>query len=184
MTAGSLMATRRGRVLKWVGITLAVVFVPLAVYAAWASTKEYTLVARTEIDGTADEVWAVLTDRESYPSWNPFIVSSVGELAVDGTITNVLVGAGGGESTFTPKLLTVDPGEELRWKGTVGVPGIFDGEHYFRIEDTGNGRVVLEHGEIFSGIAVPPMMGYLRDDTYPQFVLMNEALAEQVSLRR
>lgn len=181
MAVGSLMSTRRGRILKYGAIALAVVLVPLAAYAIWAATKEYTIVARTEIDGTPDEVWEVLADRESYPSWNPYIVSSVGDLEVDGTITNVLIGAGGAESTFSPTLLTVEPGQELRWKGTTVVPGIFDGEHYFRIEETGDGRVVLEQGEIFSGVAVPPMFGWLRDDSLPQFHVMNEALAERVA---
>jgi hypothetical protein len=36
--------------------------------------------------------------------------------------------------TFHPAVLTVIPKSELRWLGRFLGPGIFDGEHYFQIE--------------------------------------------------
>lgn len=33
--------------------------------------------------------------------------------------------------TFKPKILIVEPNKEFRWKGKLGINGIFDGKHYF-----------------------------------------------------
>lgn len=170
--------------MKRIAIAAAVLVVSVLAYGTWASTKKYTLRADIEIDAPADEVWAVLIDRDTYPRWNPFIVSSTGELREGSTVTNVLVGAGGGESTFTPTLVTVDPDCELRWEGTVGVPGIFDGEHWFRLVDLGDGKVRFEHGETFTGIAAPLLIAWVRSDTFSQFEAMNEALATEIASRR
>ena len=37
------------------------------------------LEATTEIDAPPPEVWAVLTDFDRYPDWNPFIRAIVGD---------------------------------------------------------------------------------------------------------
>jgi len=39
--------------------------------------------------------------------------------------------------------------DELRWRG--GIPGLFEGEHYFRVAAT-EGGTALDHGERFTGV--------------------------------
>ncbi|MBC7271020.1 MAG: SRPBCC domain-containing protein [Streptomyces sp.] len=177
-------ARRRRPILRYTAIAATAVLLPAVAYSIWAVSRDYEMSSALEIEATADEVWAVLADRESYPRWNPFIVSSAGDLVEGGTLTNELIDTNGGSMTFTPTVLTVEPGRELRWKGSVVLPGIFDGEHWFTIEPAGDGRVVLHQEERFSGIAVPPMIGSIRETTLPMFDRMNEALAAEVSRRR
>ena len=138
----------------------------------------------TEVDASPDRVWQVLTDRTSYPDWNPFIVSSTGELTTGGKITNVLRDTSGKETTFTPELLAVEPGRELRWIGKVPPGGIFDGEHSFRIEPLPGGRSRLIQQETFRGVAVPVMTGWLDSKIKPQFAAMNQALATRARSTR
>ena len=57
--------------------------------------------------------------------------------------------------TFRPTVLTVIPNAELRWRGRFLLPGIFDGEHYFQINQVATRCVSLIQGEKFSGILVP-----------------------------
>jgi hypothetical protein len=167
----------RRRVLAGVG-AFAVLVVGYCVYAIAHTTVLHTEI---EIDASPDQVWQVLTDREAYPEWNPFIVSSTGELKVGSTITNVLKDTNGKDTEFTPELLAVDPGKELRWIGKIGFGGIFDGEHSFRIEPLEGGRSRLIQEEKFNGIAVPFTVSMLNDTIKPQFHAMNEALANRAT---
>ena len=84
-----------------------------------------------------------------------------------------------------PTVLTVEPGRELRWTGHLMIPGVFDGEHRFRIEAAGPGRVRFTQSERFGGILVPLLWRKLRDGgTAKGFRAMNEALARRVAERR
>ncbi len=124
-------------------------------------------------------MWAVLADLAGYPAWNPFIVSSSGQLRVGATLTNRMHDATG-DTTFTPTVLTVEPGRELRWIGRVGPGGIFDGEHTFTIEQVRPGLVLFTQREDFTGVAVPFCRHWLHTDTLPMFRAMDAALAREV----
>ncbi len=56
--------------------------------------------------------------------------------------------------TFKPKVLAAARNRELRWLGRLIMPGLFDGEHSFRIEDRGR-SCRFHQTETFSGILVP-----------------------------
>ncbi|MGH3462492.1 MAG: SRPBCC family protein [Kribbellaceae bacterium] len=169
--------------MKIVLVVIAVVLVVLGGYSVWALTHPTTLRTEIEIAASPDTVWEVLADRDAYAEWNPFILSSTGDLVVGRRIANVLKDGAGKESTFEPELLVVEPGRELRWIGKVGFGGIFDGEHAFRIEPAGPGRVRFIQEERFRGVAVPVMRGWLNDKIKPQFDAMNTALATRVQSR-
>lgn len=136
------------------------------------------LSSSIEIEARADEVWSVLTDFRSYSEWNPSILTSEGEARVGARLTNQMRKEGGGSITFRPRVLVADPGRELRWLGHLFVPGIFDGDHRFLIEEVGAGRVRLTQAEKLSGVLVPFMRG-VRESTTADFVAMNSALKER-----
>ena len=140
----------------------------------------------TEIESTADEVWAVLTDIPSYPSWNPFVRHIEGPLEVGVTLAVRIEPEDWNGMDITPKVLVADAPRELRWLGHLWVPGIFDGEHSFTIEEVGPGRVRLVHAERFSGALVWLMRKKLTQDggLARSFAAMNTAVAEQVRARR
>jgi len=177
----TITAKKKSPVRRRVLTALAAIGVLLVGYCVYAIA--HTTVMRTEIEVAAspDDVWKVLADRAAYPEWNPFIISSTGELAVGATISNVLKDTNGKETTFTPELLVVEPGKELRWIGKIGFGGVFDGEHSFRIEPLPGGRSKLVQEEKFNGIAVPFTVSMLNSTIKPQFVAMNEALAQRAA---
>ena len=161
---------------------LAAIGVIIAGYATWTNTQPYTLEASIQIHASPQRVWAVLADRAAYPLWNPFIVSSHGQLKPGATLVNRMHDATG-DTTFTPVLQVVDPGHELQWIGRVGPGGIFDGEHTFTITQIRPGVVRLTQREDFTGVAVPFYEGHLHADTLPMFRAMNAALAQQATRR-
>ena len=82
--------------------------------------------------------------------------------------------------TFRPTVMKVEPGRELRWLGHLLVPGIFDGEHIFEIEELESDRVRFVQREVFKGLLVPLLARSLDRDTQRGFEEMNRALRERV----
>lgn len=162
-------------------VALGTIVVLVAGYTVYTIVRPFVLHTEIEVDASPQQVWKVLADRQAYPDWNPFIISSTGDLVAGGTITNVLRDTEGKETTFSPELLVVEPNTELRWIGKVAFGGIFDGEHSFRLEALPNGRTRLIHEETFRGAAVPFTKSMLTKTIRPQFVAMNEALAARAT---
>jgi hypothetical protein len=142
----------------------------------------------TEIvfEGTPQEVWDVLTDLAAYGEWNPFITKIDGEPRTGAKLEVRMEPEGERAMTFRPTVLTVEPGREFKWLGHLLVPGVFDGEHRWLIEEIEPGRVRFTQSERFGGILVPLLWKKLRDGgTAKGFRAMNEALAARVGeLRR
>ncbi|WP_223291021.1 SRPBCC domain-containing protein [Streptomyces avicenniae] len=155
----------------------------LAGYTTWAKFHAFRMTASIEIQASPEEVWRVLTDFSAYPEWNPFMtsaqVTSPGGLK-EGARLRIVMHDASGDTTFTPEVLTADPGRELRWLGRMGPGWIADGEHRFTIEEIAPGRVRVTQVERFTGVAVPFATGMLERDTLPQFHAMNQALAQRV----
>ena len=140
------------------------------------------LSTEIEFDGTPDEVWAVLADLPAYAEWNPFMKKIRGEPKVGAKLEVRMEPEGERAMTFRPTVLTAEPGRELKWLGHLLVPGIFDGEHRWLIEETGPGKVRFTQSERFGGILVPLLWKKLRDGgTAKGFRAMNEALARRVA---
>jgi hypothetical protein len=78
--------------------------------------------------------------------------------------------------SLRPTVVTADPGKELRWLGHVGVPGLFDGEHGFRIEPLGSDRVRFVQEERFAGLLAPLVLPFVKRGTRQGFEAMNQAL--------
>ncbi len=136
-----------------------------------------TEIATTvDIAATADRVWEVLTDFPACPAWNPFITRITGAPTVGAKLHTFLKPPGGRGMAFKPTLLAADAPRELRWLGRLLVPGLFDGEHRFRIEEIGPGRVRLHQSESFRGVLVPLLLRFLEKGTRQGFEAMNAAL--------
>jgi hypothetical protein len=133
------------------------------------------LQTSVEIDATPERVWAVLTDFDSYPDWNPFIRRARGKAEVGAKLENRLEPPGGRAMTFKPTVLVAEPARELRWLGRLLLPRLFDGEHIFRLEPLEGGRTRFVQAERFRGVLVP-LFGKTLEQTRRGFEAMNEAL--------
>ena len=81
---------------------------------------------------------------------------------------------------FKPTVLKADTNQEFRWKGHLFVKGLFDGEHFFKLEETAEGHTRFIHGENFSGILSGMVLKKVGKATRAGFAAMNEALKNQV----
>ncbi len=138
----------------------------------------YLLHTEIEIEATSSRIWEILTDFENYPTWNPFIQSLNGNVKVGHTIEIHLTPPDAKVMTFKPKILVFEKEKELRWLGKLLMPGLFDGEHIFKLRDNGNGTTTFIQQEKFKGLLVPLLKKQLENNTKNGFMRMNEALKE------
>jgi hypothetical protein len=131
---------------------------------------------KIEIAASPKIVWQILTQYEAHPSWNPFIRSISGDKHEGGKIQVHLGPPGTKGMQFKPRILVWNAHREFRWLGHLLIRGLFDGEHYFIIEENGANHSTLTHGEKFSGILVPLFKQNLLGPTLEGFKQMNIAL--------
>ena len=124
----------------------------------------------------------MLVDFADYPRWNPFVRSIVGVARAGEKLAVRIQPPGQGGMTFRPVVLKAEERRELRWRGKVLLPGLFDGEHYFVLEPAARGTL-LRHGELFSGLLVPLFRKSLDGATRAGFLAMNEALKREAEKR-
>jgi hypothetical protein len=134
-----------------------------------------TIHTEIGIDTLPARVWAILLDIDAWPEWNPF-ARVKGRLAVGERLEVEIVPPGKRAMTFHPTVVKLEPGRELRWLGHLGLPGMFDGEHGFRITAQDRGGCRFEQFEDFSGLLVAPIMWSAAAPTRAGFEAMNRAL--------
>ncbi len=137
------------------------------------------LQSSIDIEAPTQKVWDLLVDFAAYPTWNPFITRAEGPIEVGGRLTLRMQPVGGSAVTLRPTLVEVVEGHRLRWRGLVGVRGLFDADHQFIVEPRGDAGSRLVQQEHFSGLLVPFFRRSLDRGTLPAFHAMNAALKDR-----
>jgi hypothetical protein len=132
------------------------------------------------INAPPSRVWQVLTNFSGFRAWNPFIRSASGPVKEGARLSVEIKPPGKRGMRFRPTVLAVRPEEELRWQGSLLIPGLFNGEHYFLLRPEASASTRFVHGEKFSGFLVRPFArrGML-EATREGFEAMNIALKER-----
>ncbi|MCB9246720.1 MAG: SRPBCC domain-containing protein [Flavobacteriales bacterium] len=128
------------------------------------------------ISASPSIVWSVLTDFGTYPLWNPFIKKLEGEFRPGSSIDVQIHPPNSKPMRFKPVCRVANIAQELRWKGHLLIPGLFDGEHIFELKELPQGKTHFVQREQFSGILVPILWNSIRANTRAGFEAMNEAL--------
>lgn len=157
-------------------LLLSAAAVVVALSAAFALAPRNDIRTEVTIAAPPAEVWSVLTDGAAYREWNPFIVDMKGKAAVGERLENTMQPEGGSAMTFRPTVLVADKDKEFRWLGRLFLPRLFDGEHYFLLEETAEGTRLV-HGETFRGV----LLWTIGTDRFrADFERMNAALKARV----
>jgi hypothetical protein len=141
--------------------------------------SHHQIQTEIEIDAAPERVWSILTDFAAYPEWNPFIRFIHGTTKRGTRLEVRIQPSGASGMTFRPTVEAADAGQELRWRGRLLLPGLFDGEHRFVIERIAAAKVRFRQSERFNGILVPIFKGSLNRDTKRGFEEMNRALKKR-----
>jgi hypothetical protein len=134
-----------------------------------------TIHTEIGIGAPAARAWDILADIDKWPDWNPF-ARVRGRLQVGEQLEVEIRPPGKSPMTFRPTVVKLEPGRELRWLGHLGVRGIFDGEHGFRVVPEDAGRCRFEQFEAFSGLFARPILWKVEASTRVGFEAMNRML--------
>ena len=143
----------------------------------------HNLTTSITISASAEQVRHILTDFSFYSRWNPFITSITGKPEVGHKLSITISADGMKPMSIKPTVLYAELDCEFRWLGHMIIPGLFDGEHYFIIEEKSPGTLLFTHGENFSGIFAVLVVNQYGQAIRKGFEAMNEALkhrAEQM----
>ena len=135
------------------------------------------------IGAPAYSVWGVLTDFSRYPDWNPFILKVRGAVQEKASVKYRFEFPPGFRMWATAKVLSFKPEKELRWAAHFLTPALFNGDHYFVIEQVSENSVSFHHGEIFTGLLTPLALPLLRIYGRRVYQGLNNALKERVESR-
>ena len=125
--------------------------IALGLAAAFARAPREGFETEIFIDAPPARVWALLTDPAAHAGWNPMMQAVEGSFTPGHRIRLTMHTPSGGIMRFRPRVLMADPGCELRWLGRLGLPRLFDGEHYFRLIPEAGGTRLIQ-GERFRGV--------------------------------
>jgi len=137
-----------------------------------------SLHAGIDIDAPAERVWKVVSDFGEYADWNPFIVRAAGEPRVGARLDITIAAPGMKPVSFRPRVLDVEPGRLIRWKGEFKLPGLFDGRHALIVDALDGGRSRFTTHEDVTGVLLP-FAGKVMTASQRGFELMAQALKER-----
>jgi hypothetical protein len=137
-----------------------------------------SLHAAIEIDAPTESVWQVVSDFVRYADWNPFIVRAAGEPRVGERLDITIAAPGMKPVSFRPRVLDVEPGRLIRWKGEFKLPGLFDGRHALIVDPLEGGRSRFTTHEDVTGILLP-FAGKVMTASQQGFDLMARAVKQR-----
>jgi hypothetical protein len=137
-----------------------------------------SLHAAIEIDAPAERVWQVVSDFGQYSDWNPFIVRAAGDPRVGERLDITITAPGMKPVSFRPRVLDVERGRLIRWKGEFKLPGLFDGRHALIVEALDGARSRFTTHEDVTGLLLP-FLGKVMTASQQGFELMARAVKER-----
>ncbi|MCU1602483.1 MAG: hypothetical protein JWO22_3192 [Frankiales bacterium] len=119
----------------------------------------------SEIDAPLEKVWAVLTDVDSYPAWNPFTVSVKTDFQLGSPVDMQVCLKGrrkrdGSRRTMhqVEYVTSYVEGSRVSWGVNVGPGWFVKADRWQQLTDLGGGRTRYETVDEFTGVGVGFMM--------------------------
>ncbi len=132
-----------------------------------------------EINATPEEVWRVLIDTESYPTWNPFIVEVADSFNLKQTTKLTISPPASSEMNFSAQVTQLREAQELRWVSSLFLPFFFRAETFFEFRSITPEVTRIVQGQNLSGILLKFFHRQITEIARG-FIFMNQALKRRV----
>jgi hypothetical protein len=104
------------------------------------------------LDASVEKVWQTVIDFEHYSQWNTQLSYLGGKIAPNEKLHLKLAVEGATPYEFKPTVSQWKEREVFGWIAITGLPRVFDGEHFFELNDLKNGKTLLINREEYRGI--------------------------------
>lgn len=138
-----------------------------------------SIEASAEVDAPIEKVWAILTDFEAYPQWNPFTLS-VDTRFEPGRPVIMEV------ALMPPKTMRqvefinlIEAPRRIAWGYVMGHASILQANRYQVLEPLADGRCRYRTVDYFSGAMVPLMMATMGSKVRAGFEGVARALKDR-----
>lgn len=162
----------RTRAAAYIAATLVIAVVAL-------SFTQFEIRTVVDINAPPEKVWKAVVDFEHYGDWNTQLKFLGGEAKPGGNLHLLLAAKGADPYEFKPVVSRWVENKEFAWLAITGMPRVFDGEHFFELEDLGNGKTRVVNREEYRGVMSQVMKRLPMMENAPQgFDLMNAELKQ------
>ena len=130
----------------WITIIIVILLIVLL------SRTSFEIKHEIEINATTEKVWSVIVDFDNYKNWNTQLTYLGGEVKPNGKLHLKLAAEGSAPYEFKPDISYWEDRKRFAWIAKTGMKRVFDGEHFFELQDLGNGKTLLINREEYRGI--------------------------------
>ncbi len=116
------------------------------------SRTNFEIRDEIEINASIDKVWNTVIDFENYKKWNTQLTYLGGEVKPKGNLHLKLAADGAAPYEFKPTISYWEDRKQFAWIAITGINRIFDGEHFFELEDLGPEKTLLVNREEYRGV--------------------------------
>jgi hypothetical protein len=105
-----------------------------------------------EVNASIDKVWQTVIDFDNYKSWNTQLSFLGGNVTPNGKLHLKLSVEGTTPYEFKPDISYWEEKKRFAWIARTGLPRVFDDEHFFELQNLGNGKTLLINREEYRGV--------------------------------
>ncbi|MFY8000653.1 MAG: SRPBCC family protein [Candidatus Kapaibacteriota bacterium] len=116
------------------------------------SRTEFEIRKDVEINASPAKVWRAVVEFEKYKEWNSQLQYLGGEVKPQGLLHLKLSVKGTDPYEFKPIVSYWEENKRFAWLAATGLPRVFDGEHFFELQDLGNGKTMVVNREEYRGV--------------------------------
>jgi hypothetical protein len=130
---------------------------------------------RIGVQAPAEAIWAVISDIERWPDWNPLYPKAEGKLRIGAPLTLEAALPDRKPQTIRPVVVDWIPNEQIHWRLSA-LAGLVRSTRFLEIEKLTETGCIFANGELFDGPLADLVVRSLGRAARKGFAAMGEAL--------
>jgi hypothetical protein len=129
---------------------------------------------RIGVAAPPDTIWALISDLEGWPRWNPLYTEAQGRLSIGQKLKISEAAAGGGVRVIAPTIVDWEPPAQILWREDGGL--MSRTVRYLEIEALSETGCIFSNGAVFHGLLGEQSAKSQRGSIYRGYEALGEAV--------